>query len=254
MAPQFTGTDAITNKTVSLSDFNGKCVLLSFAGLTWCEPCQAEAPVLAAVAQSYPEPVQFLMVSVQDSASLAAAVQQFGITFPVLVSPGTDTAYQVDAVPTLYMLDKTHTITDVHVGIPDFNAADINAAILEALGSCDCSRTRPGISGYWAAVIYIIFGVIQDGGGLGRTPSGHPVPVDPLRGLGPAGRDALLALATAELSTQMADRAQGIAIRNTALTAAKASIDALLAGRAAPGAGAGLATVFKNRSALPRSG
>jgi peroxiredoxin len=35
LAPQFTGTDAITNKTVSLADFQGQCVLLSFAGLTW---------------------------------------------------------------------------------------------------------------------------------------------------------------------------------------------------------------------------
>jgi len=176
VAPPFTGTDAITNKTVSLADYDGKCVLLAFAGLTWCPPCKAEAPVLAAMAQSYPD-VQFLYVSVEDNASsLPAAIQQFGITFPVLVSPGTDTLYGVDGVPTLYMLDKTHTVTAVHVGIPDTNPADIQSAIADALGSCNCASGPPGIHRYWATVVTILFGVIQDGGGLVLTPGGHPIP------------------------------------------------------------------------------
>jgi hypothetical protein len=194
-------------------------------------------------------------VSVNDPVgSLAAAIQQFGITFPVLMSPGTDTAYQVEGVPTLYMLDKTHTITAVHVGVPSFDPADIKAAILEALGACDCKSMPVSINRYWAAVVYILFGVIQDGGGLVLTPGGKPIPIDPMRGLGPAGRDALRALATAELSTQVENRAHGRAIRTAALTAAKASVDALLAGNAAHVVGSREGQVYNHRSQVTRTG
>jgi Common central domain of tyrosinase len=56
----------------------------------------------------------------------------------------------------------------------------------------------------WAAVVQIIFGVTNDGGGLGITPGGKPIPIDPwgpLRQLAPAKRDILLGLALSEMAT-----------------------------------------------------
>jgi len=53
------------------------------------------------------------------------------------------------------------------------------------------------------AVIRILFGVTSDGGGLGLTPGGKPVPVDPwgpLHQVAPAQRDVLLGLAITELA------------------------------------------------------
>jgi hypothetical protein len=55
----------------------------------------------------------------------------------------------------------------------------------------------------WAAVIRILFGVTQDGGGMGIGPSGEPIPIDPcgpLRQLGGAQHDVLSALAIGELA------------------------------------------------------
>lgn len=55
----------------------------------------------------------------------------------------------------------------------------------------------------WAAVIRILFGVIQDGGGLGIGPGGEPIPIDPwgpLKQLSAPGQDLLSGLAVAELA------------------------------------------------------
>jgi Subtilase family len=55
----------------------------------------------------------------------------------------------------------------------------------------------------WLLVIYILFGVIQDGGGLGWQPGRGPVPIDPWGPLllAPEKRDVLVGLALSELAS-----------------------------------------------------
>jgi hypothetical protein len=65
-------------------------------------------------------------------------------------------------------------------------------------------RTPAGAS-WAAAVVYILFGVIQDGGGLGYQPGGKPVPIDPRRNLDPATWRALTGLAVHELASAIDD-------------------------------------------------
>jgi probable HAF family extracellular repeat protein len=61
---------------------------------------------------------------------------------------------------------------------------------------------------FLAAMVWILFGVVQDGGGLAITPGGKPIPIDPL---GPGGRlsgkqrDAVAALVLHELATLVSD-------------------------------------------------
>ena len=59
----------------------------------------------------------------------------------------------------------------------------------------------------WRLMIYILFGGIQDGGGLGFTPGGGPVPIGPLGPLVlvPEKRDVLLGLALTELAELASD-------------------------------------------------
>jgi hypothetical protein len=67
-----------------------------------------------------------------------------------------------------------------------------------------CAIIPPIDAHKWAAVIRILFGVTNDGGGLGITPGGKPVPIDPwgpLMRLAPAKRDVLLGMAISELAT-----------------------------------------------------
>jgi peroxiredoxin len=234
-APPFSGIDVLTDQQFSLADHAGKCVVLIFSGLTWCPPCQAEAPHLAALWQELEgatlPPVQFVIVSVGDSDSLPAVADNFGITFPVVQSPGTQQAYDVSAVPTAYFIDSNGTICGVHVGFQG-PADAFKDGIREELEHCGCMpKKNLKIDRYWAATMTILFGVTQDGGGIGITPGGKPIPIDPwgpLHGLGRHGQDAVRALAAAELATQLDDRASALAIRKSALTAARASIDAAL--------------------------
>ena len=61
----------------------------------------------------------------------------------------------------------------------------------------------------WVAVVYILFGVIQDGGGIVIKPGSGPIPIDPwgpLR-LAPAKRDVLAGLAATELAELLEDPA-----------------------------------------------
>ncbi len=56
----------------------------------------------------------------------------------------------------------------------------------------------------WVAVVWILFGVTADQGGLVITPGGKPIPIDPwgpLVRLSAAKRDALVGLAVTELAT-----------------------------------------------------
>jgi hypothetical protein len=61
----------------------------------------------------------------------------------------------------------------------------------------------------WALSIQILFGVVNDGPGVGIRPGGGPIPIgpwDPLR-LTPAKRDVLLGLAVTELAALASSRA-----------------------------------------------
>ena len=60
-APEFTTRD-LNNKKISLSDFNGKVVLLHFWA-SWCAPCVVELPKLVALAKDYPKDIVILAIS-----------------------------------------------------------------------------------------------------------------------------------------------------------------------------------------------
>lgn len=67
-----------------------------------------------------------------------------------------------------------------------------------------CYEVVPVDTHKWLAVMQILFGVVNDGGGLAITPGGKPIPIDPwgpLRRLAPAKRDILLGLALSEMAT-----------------------------------------------------
>lgn len=81
-APGFTLTD-FSGKPVSLDQFRGKTLVLNFWA-SWCEPCKAEAPILADLAKtSDPSKVAVVGVAVwdQDSAS-QTFLQEHGLTYP----------------------------------------------------------------------------------------------------------------------------------------------------------------------------
>lgn len=240
-APQFSATHAIDGQTYNLSDYTGQVVLLAFSGPSWCPPCQFEAPVLQELWEAFetsiiPPKVQFLMVSVNETPqAFKNAVQNFGISFPALLDPNETikNLYEITAVPTLFVINAEQKICDIHVGA----SPPADALYQEIYGMLiGCGAAEPKQAGIdtskWAAVMFILFGAINDAPGLGWTPGGGPHPIDPW---GPRlrpstdNKDILLHLAISELAKGVRDFKTSSKIAAAALQGAEKSMRQLVA-------------------------
>jgi peroxiredoxin len=79
-------------RTVRLSDYHGKVVLLNFWA-TWCVPCAAELPHLQRLYEQYREQ-GFIVLAIsmdgpETSASVDSRARGYGLTFPVLLDEET---------------------------------------------------------------------------------------------------------------------------------------------------------------------
>ena len=87
MAPDFT-LQSTDGKTVHLSDYRGKAVLLNFWA-TWCQPCKIEMPWFAELQKQYgPEGLQIVGVSVDEDSSVEEVTkfaQELGVNYPILM-------------------------------------------------------------------------------------------------------------------------------------------------------------------------
>ncbi len=236
-APLFSGIDILTNTTFSLADHKGKCVLVAFHGVTWCSPCQFAVPLLQEVWTEYGQanlPVQFVVVSVNESPS-PAALQQLGITMPWLIDPSIPSLYEVGtSVPKYFFLDPDLKIGKIQSGLFSNDPEGQKDGIREAIEECLPERPPWLREPYWEAVAILIFGgVIRGGGGVVITPGGKPIPVppgDPLRRLSADKRDALIGLAASELARRITDPAARRDLERGALETVDAAVKRLLAG------------------------
>jgi Peroxiredoxin len=116
-APDFSLAD-INGKTVSLSEFSGKVVILDFFA-SWCPPCRQEIPGFIELEQSYGAQ-GFAMIGVAVEA--AGAAKEFagktGINYPVLVDDGkvSDVYGPIRSIPTTFVIDKNGKIAKMYIG------------------------------------------------------------------------------------------------------------------------------------------
>jgi thiol-disulfide isomerase/thioredoxin len=228
-APPFSGQDVLTGQSFSLADYQDEVVLITFNGITWCAPCQYEAPVIEALSKDFDVGVQFVMVaSWCDVGALPTALQQFGITMPAIPDPGGDIAgqYGVDAVPTLFVLKKGLTVCGKIIGTGGLSTDELYdeiSAMLVHCGAPEPVRIPPLHASEWEAVAHILFGVVQDGGGV-AWPGGKIPPWSPLRTMAPELRTTLAALAINQLARGVGNRDQAYALQRTALRAAQSAL------------------------------
>jgi cytochrome c biogenesis protein CcmG/thiol:disulfide interchange protein DsbE len=118
-APNFTLQDA-DGKTVQLSDFKGKVVLLDFWA-TWCGPCKIEIPWFIEFQRKYKDRgFTVLGVSMDDGWPIVKEfAQEFKMNYPVVL--GNDELGQayggVEVLPTTFIIDKQGRIINVHMGL-----------------------------------------------------------------------------------------------------------------------------------------
>ena len=106
-APQFTLSD-IHGRSVSLSEYRGKVVILDFWA-TWCPPCKKEIPDFIALQNQYAmQGLQVIGIGLDEPSKVASFVKQYGINYPVVV--GDDAVANlyggVTGIPTTFIIDK----------------------------------------------------------------------------------------------------------------------------------------------------
>jgi thiol-disulfide isomerase/thioredoxin len=169
-APDFRLTD-LRGRSVTLSDYQGKVVLLDFWA-TWCGPCRAEIPELIALQQRYGEQgLRVIGISVDDDPH---AVRQFyksvALNYPVAMANGqTEALYGgIQGLPTTFLVGRDGRVYICYVGAvavsdlesdiralldtrnggppPTFGQSTAESAGISADLALDIKRERSGVS------------------------------------------------------------------------------------------------------------
>lgn len=132
-APEFSGVTA-AGDTLHLTDFKGNVVLLDFWA-SWCKPCKEAMPFFVEFYEKH-KANDFVLLSINvDSKSKNA--EKFlekldpAPTFPMIFDPEAKIPpkYELQAMPTTFLIDKQGNIRDVRVGFQESEKAEYEASV-----------------------------------------------------------------------------------------------------------------------------
>jgi peroxiredoxin len=120
-APDFQLVDVATGKTVKLSDYRGKAVLLNFWA-TWCPPCKIEIPWFIDIQKQYANDGLVVLGVAMDDATqqeIAKFAKDMGINYTILL--GTEKVGNeyggVEALPTTFYIGRDGKVVDRVFGL-----------------------------------------------------------------------------------------------------------------------------------------
>lgn len=128
---QLSGTDPVTGKPVSLSNYPGKPILLNMWA-SWCTGCSAEARALATFERTHPQ-AQVIGVDIQDTKTAAKAFyRRFGWRHPSIFDPHglIATRFQLQGLPATLFLNRQHRVVAKILG--ETNLAGFEAGYRQA--------------------------------------------------------------------------------------------------------------------------
>lgn len=119
-APDFALKDS-TGKTVKLSDFRGKVVLLNFWA-TWCGPCKMEVPWFMEFEQKHKDQgLVVLGVAMDDDGwdVVKPYLERYRVNYRVVMgTPEVADLYGgVESLPTTFLLDREGRVARTHIGL-----------------------------------------------------------------------------------------------------------------------------------------
>lgn len=122
-----------SGKTVSLSDFKGKPVVVNFWA-SWCPPCKQEMPFFNEVYKEVGSEVQFMMIDIVDGSretesSAKAFIKDNAYVFPIFFDSDQSAAIanSIYSIPTTIFINKDGKIVGTHTGA--FTKSDLLAEI-----------------------------------------------------------------------------------------------------------------------------
>ncbi len=120
VAPDFALKDS-DGRTVRLSDYRGKVVLLNFWA-TWCAPCRIEIPwFIEMEQQNKAQGFAVIGIAMDDDGwkVVKPFLRELGINYRTLMGNDMTAALYggVDSLPTSFLIDRDGRIAAVHVGL-----------------------------------------------------------------------------------------------------------------------------------------
>jgi thiol-disulfide isomerase/thioredoxin len=120
IAPDF-ALQSLDGKTVRLSDFRGKAVLLNFWA-TWCGPCKIEMPWFVELQKEYAsEGLQIVGIAMDDASpkEIADFAKEMGVNYPVLIGKEAvgDEYGGVQFLPESFYIDRNGKVLDKAFGL-----------------------------------------------------------------------------------------------------------------------------------------
>jgi peroxiredoxin len=146
VAPDFELKD-LSGKTVKLSDFRGKAVVLNFWA-TWCAPCKTEIPWFVDLQNKYGnQGLAVVGVALDESSDkeIADFAKEMKMNYPVLLGKEetSDLYGGVEALPTTFYIDRNGKIITTVPGLIDRKEIEDN--IIKALNTkTEAANSQPG--------------------------------------------------------------------------------------------------------------
>lgn len=134
--------DATTGERIALEGARGRPVVLHFFA-TWCEPCRAELPLLAAFADARTDLITYAVDVGEVDARVKRFADQVGWSRPVLLDRdrAAARAFGVTALPTTIVLDATLTPRLIAEGDLDWRDATVTTPLVALATTTPDGRT-----------------------------------------------------------------------------------------------------------------
>lgn len=144
-APEF-ALQSLDGKTVHLSDYRGKAVLLNFWA-TWCSPCKIEMPWFVELQKQYgSQGFQIVGVAMDDASpsDIKDFAQQMGVNYPVLIGKESvgDAYGGVQFLPENFYIDRSGHVVNRAFGLK--GRGEIEDEIKKIIASSLAQVQQPG--------------------------------------------------------------------------------------------------------------
>jgi thiol-disulfide isomerase/thioredoxin len=106
-------------KTLKLSDFKGKTVLLNFFA-TWCPPCRAEIPTIVKFFNTHYKN-NFVVIGINmsqgEGQNIQSFIKEFGIKYPIVEgNVKIASNYSIMGLPTSFVIDPNGRLVATQIG------------------------------------------------------------------------------------------------------------------------------------------